>query len=50
MYMGKIIYMNTTLALFNAESIEQVMLKNEIKYLEDSFYLVIKEEEPETTN
>lgn len=42
--MSKIIYMNTTLALFNEESIRQIIAIGEMKTLDDSFYLVINEE------
>jgi len=45
MFMGKIIYMNTTLSLFNEESIQALVKNSDIKYLEDSFYLILKEPE-----
>jgi len=45
MSMGKIIYMTSTLALLNEESIADLMTKSTVKYLEESFYIIVNEPE-----
>jgi len=43
--MGKLIYMNATIAMFTEESIQNLMKHSEIKALDDSFYVIVNEKE-----
>lgn len=45
MFMGKLIYMNVTIALYNEQSIQHFMMNSEVKVLNDNFYLIINEKE-----
>lgn len=43
--MGKLIYMNTTIAMFTEESIQNLMQHSEIKALDENFYVIVHEKE-----
>lgn len=43
--MSKTVIMNVTLNLLNEKQVEEITKISEIKYLEDNFYLLLKETE-----